>query len=318
MNLLSMKHNNLFAICRSLLVNACLIGLALPGITLAAGEQTFSSSDEAVVALVNAARNDDTNALHRLFGPEGQELMSADAVQADQAFKIFVQRLTEKTQPIYNSSSNITLELGADGWPFPIPLVEQDGQWFFDTGAGREEILNRRIGMDELGAIAVCEGYVNAQREYASQDRLGDGVLAYARYIWSTPGSHDGLYWPAEPGQELSPLGPLVAQAHADGYHHTAKMMNDQRAPYHGYFFKVLTRQGRHAPGGKYDYLINGRMLAGFALVAWPAKWGNTGVMTFIVNQQGKVYQKNLGPKTVMIADRMKSYDPDDSWAPAK
>jgi hypothetical protein len=313
-----MKLNYLFSLRRTLLVTACLVSLALPGTTLAAGEQTFNSSDQAVAALVNAAKNDDTNALHLLFGPEGQDLMSADVVQANQAFKIFVQRLVEKTQLIYNSNSNITLELGADGWPFPIPLVEQDGQWFFDTAAGREEILNRRIGMDELGAIDVCEGYVDAQREYASQVRLGDGVFAYAQYLWSTPGSHDGLYWPAESGQELSPLGPLVAQAHADGYHHTAKMMNDQQAPYHGYYFKVMTRQGRHAPGGKYDYLINGRMLAGFALVAWPAKWGNTGVMTFIVNQQGKVYQKNLGPKTVMIAAGMKSYDPDDSWTPAK
>lgn len=313
-----MKLNYRFSLRRTPLVAACLVLLALPGTTLATGEQTFNSSDQAVAALVNAAKNDDTNALRLLFGPEGQDLMSADVVQANQAFTTFVQRLSEKTQLIYNSNSNITLELGADGWPFPIPLVERDGQWFFDTAAGKEEILNRRIGRDELGAIEVCEGYVEAQREYASQDRLGDGVFAYARYLWSTPGSHDGLYWPAEPGQELSPLGPLVAQAHADGYHHTAKMINEQQAPYHGYYFKIMTRQGRHAPGGKYDYLINGRMLAGFALVAWPAKWGNTGVMTFIVNQQGKVYQKNLGPKTVMIAAGMKSYDPDDSWAPAK
>lgn len=292
--------------------------LALPETVLAADEQTFNSPDQAVAALVTAAQNDDTNALHRIFGPEGHALISPDAVQADQAFKLFVQRLKQKTVLTKNSDSNATLELGVDGWPFPIPLVKQDGQWFFDTTAGSEEILNRRIGMDELGAIAVCEGYWDAQREYASQDRLDDGVFAYAQFLWSTPGTHDGLYWPASSGEELSPLGPLIAQAHAAGYHHTAKMFNNREAPYHGYYFKVLTRQGKHAPGGKYDYIINGRMLAGFALVGWPAKWGNTGVMTFIVNQQGKVYQKNLGPKTVKIAAAMKAYDPDDTWTLAK
>ena len=166
-----------------------------------------------------------------------------------------------------------------------------------------------------MGAINVCHAYVEAQREYASQDRLGDGVLAYAQFLRSTPGTHDGLFWPTnQPGEELSPLGPLVAQARVEGYHRTAKMLNDEQAPYHGYYFKILTRQGKHAPGGKYDYIINGRMIAGFALVAWPAEWGNTGVMTFIVNQQGKVYQKNLGPKTAKIARAMTTYDPDDTW----
>jgi len=208
--------------------------------------------------------------------------------------------------------------LGVDGWPFPIPLVKRDGQWLFDTAAGKAEILRRRIGMDELGAIAVCHAYVEAQREYASQDRLGDGVLAYAQFLRSTPGTHNGLFWPANPGEELSPLGPLVAQARVEGYHRSAKMMNEQQAPYHGYYFKILTRQGKHAPGGKYNYIINGRMIAGFALVAWPAEWGNTGVMTFIVNQQGKVYQKDLGPKTAKIAKSMTAYDPDDTWSPAQ
>jgi hypothetical protein len=211
------------------------------------------------------------------------------------------------------------LEIGADGWPFPIPLVKQDGQWFFDTAAGAEEILNRRIGMDEIGAINVCHSYVDAQREYASQDRMGDGVLAYAQFLRSTPGTHDGLFWPTnQPGEELSPLGPLIAQARVDGYHRTAKMLNDEQAPYHGYYFKILTRQGKHAPGDKYNYIINGRMIGGFALVAWPAEWGNTGVMTFIVNQQGNVYQKNLGIKTAKIAKAITTYDPDDTWTPAQ
>jgi hypothetical protein len=284
----------------------------------AADEQMFASPEAAVGTLVVAATNNDTNAMHSIFGAEGQAMVSPDVVQATEGFKLFVQHLTEKTQLVTNSDSNLTLEIGADGWPFPIPLVKQDGQWFFDTVAGRDEILARRIGRDELGAINVCNAYVEAQREYSGQDRLGDGVLAYAQFLRSTPGTHDGLFWPTNFGAELSPLGPLVAQARVEGYHRAAEMMNDKQAPYHGYFFKILTRQGKHAPGGKYDYLINGRMIAGFALVAWPAEWDNTGVMTFIVNQQGKVYQKNLGSKTTKIAGNMTTYDPDDTWTPAQ
>jgi hypothetical protein len=295
-----------------------LLALTLPMCASAAGEQTFAAPQEAVNALVAAATNHDTNALHSIFGPEGHALISPDAVQATEGFKMFVQRLTEKTQLIKHSDSNVTLEIGADGWPFPIPLVKQDGQWFFDTAAGKEEILARRVGMDETGAMNVCNAYVAAQREYASQDRLGDGVLAYAQFLRSTPDTHDGLFWPAKPGEDLSPLGPFVAQARVEGYHRTAKMLNDELAPYHGYYFKILTRQGKQASGGKYNYIINGRMIAGFALVAWPAEWGNTGVMTFIVNQQGKVYQKNLGPKTAKIAKAITTYDPDDTWTPAK
>ncbi len=295
------------------------LGLALPVCVSVADEQTFASPQEAVNALVSAAQNHDTNALHSIFGPAGHDLISPDVVQATEEYKMFVQHLTEKVQLINNSDSNVTLEIGTNGWPFPIPLVKQDGQWFFDTAAGKEEILARRIGMDEMGAINVCNAYVEAQREYAGQDRLGDGVLAYAQFLRSTPGTHDGLFWPTnQPGEELSPLGPLVAQARVEGYHRTAKMLNEKQAPYHGYYFKILTRQGRHAPGGKYSYIINGRMIAGFALVAWPAEWGNTGVMTFIVNQQGKVYQENLGPKTAKIARAITTFDPDDTWTPAQ
>ena len=294
------------------------LALALPICVSAAEEQTFNSPNEALNALVAAAQNNDTNAIHLIFGPAGHELISPDVVQATEEFKMFVQRLKEKAQLISRSDSNATLELGADGWPFPIPLVKEGGQWHFDAAAGKEEVFARRIGANEMGAIDVCNAYVEAQHEYASQDRMGDGVLAYAQSLRSTPGTHDGLFWPAnQPGEELSPLGPLIAQARMEGYHHTAKMLNDEQAPYHGYYFKILTRQGKHAPGGKFNYLINGRMIAGFALVAWPAEWADTGVMTFIVNQQGKVYQKNLGPKTATIAKAMTIYDPDDTWTPA-
>jgi hypothetical protein len=293
------------------------LGLALPVCAAAGKEQTFNSPDEAVNALVTAAQKDDTNAIHLIFGPEGHELISPDVVQATDDFKMFKERLAEKTQLIINSDSKATLELGADGWPFPIPLVKQGAQWHFDCAAGKDEIFARRIGRDEMGAMDVCNAYVEAQREYASQDRMGDGVLAYAQFLRSTPGTHDGLFWPTnQPGEELSPLGPLIALACVEGYHRPAKMLNDEQAPYHGYYFKILTSQGKHAPGGKFTYLINGRMIAGFALVAWPAEWGDTGVMTFVVNQQGKVYQKNLGSKTAKVAKAMTIYDPDDTWTP--
>jgi len=303
---------------RAVVLGLAVLAPTLPTCVSAADQAGFTSPEVAANALVAAAKSHDTNALHAIFGPEGRGLVSPDAVQAAEGYKRFVQRLTEKTQVLTNSDSSATLELGVDGWPFPIPLVKRDGQWFFDTAAGKEEILRRRIGMDELGAIAVCNAYVEAQREYASQDRLGDGVLAYAQHLRSTPGTHDGLFWPAKAGEELSPLGPLVAAARVEGYHRSAKMMNDQQAPYHGYYFKILTRQGKQAPGGKYNYIINGRMIAGFALVAWPAEWENTGVMTFIVNQQGKVYQKNLGPKTAKLAKAMTTYNPDGTWTPAQ
>ncbi len=294
------------------------LALAVPVCASAADEETFASPEAAVNALVAAARSHDTNALQAIFGTEERELISPDAVQATEGFARFVARVTVNVEWVTNSDSRVTLNLGADRWPFPIPLVQQDHQWHFDTAAGKTEILARRIGRDELGAIAVCNAYVAAQREYAREDRLGDGVLAYAQHLHSTPGTHDGLFWPAKPGENLSPLGPLVAQARVEGYHRAATMMNEALAPYHGYYFKILTRQGKHAPGGKYNYLINGRMIAGFALAAWPAQWGNTGVMTFIVNQQGKVYQKNLGPKTAKIAGAMSTYDPDGTWIPAQ
>jgi len=315
---------NLFIWMRRIVPLASNLGLALLALALsvsasAEDEQTFASPQEAVNALVTAAKNNDTNAIHSIFGATGHDLISPDVVQATEEYKLFVQHLTEKTRLASNSDSNVTLEIGADGWPFPIPIVKQGGKWFFDTVAGAEEILNRRIGMDEIGAINVSLAYVDAQHEYASQDRMGDGVLAFAQFLRSTPGTHDGLFWPTnQPGEELSPLGPLIAQARVDGYRRTAKMLNDEQAPYHGYYFKILTCQGKHAPGGKYNYIINGRMIAGFALVAWPAEWGNTGVMTFIVNQQGKVYQKNLGLKTAKIAKAMTAYDPDDTWTPAQ
>jgi hypothetical protein len=284
----------------------------------AAQAERYATSDEAVKAFAAAAANKDTNALEVIFGPSLRELVSADPVQASNGLAIFSRRVSEKVALVPASDSKIELQLGLDAWPFPIPLVLAEGRWYFDTDAGREEILNRRIGRNELDVIRVCRAYVQAQREYAAEDHTGAQVLEYAQLLRSTPGQHDGLYWHAEAGEEVSPLGPLIAQARGEGYRRQSKIMTDQQVPYHGYYFKILTRQGSSAPGGKYNYIINGHMIAGFALVAWPAEWGNSGVMTFIVNQQDKVFQKNLGPKTDALARAIKCYDPGPGWKPAE
>ncbi len=292
----------------------CALMFLLASNALAAGEQQFASPEEAVSALENAAKDRDTNALRQIFGPAGRDLVSADAVQATQEFELFVQRLAQKTELVRQTESKCVLQLGDDGWPFPIPLAKAGDRWSFDTGAGRQEVLNRRVGRNELGAIAVCRAYVEAQREYAAKDRNGDDVLEYAQRLRSTPGQHDGLYWPLRADEEQSPLGPLIAGARVEGYRRQARIMTDEPSPYHGYYFKILTKQGKAAPAGKYNYVINGHMIGGFALVAWPAEWGNSGVMTFMVNQQGKIYQKNLGPKTAALAKAISRYNPDAGW----
>jgi hypothetical protein len=288
-----------------------------PGRSSAQEQEQFQSPQAATDALKAAAEAGNTNTLHAIFGPQAHSLVSADVVEAAEERDLFVRRLKEKVNLVSESDSKQVLELGNDNWPFPFPLVKQDGQWLFDVNAGKEEILNRRIGANELGAIGVCRAYVQAQREYASVDRNGDDVLEYAQHLRSSSGTHDGLYWSMRSGDEMSPLGPLVAQARGEGYRRGQGILTEEAtAPYHGYYIKILTRQGKHAAGGKYNYIINGHMIAGFALVAWPAEWGNTGMMTFIVNQQGKVFQKNLGTRTAAIASAMSTYDPDNTWTP--
>ncbi len=280
----------------------------------------FASPDEAVAALVKAVTTKDTEALRKLFGPALDEIANPDPIQRDRNLTAFAGHLAESATLSHKDENTAVLIVGKDAWPFPVPLVKQNGQWGFDTAAGKEEILNRRIGRDELAAIDVCLAYVKAQREYALKDRAGNGVMEYARKFKSTPGLRDGLYWDAPPGEDQSPFGPLVARAHAEGYgaKTAAGGAAPTRHPFHGYFFRILTRQGDHAPGGRYDYVINGHLVAGFALVAWPAVWGNSGVMTFLVNQQGKVYQKNLGARTAELAEKLDEYNPDETWKPAE
>jgi hypothetical protein len=275
--------------------------------------QRFASPQAACDALVRAARTSDRVTLRQLLGLRADDVVAADQIQAARELDVFAAAYDEKMRLVRESETRYMLEVGADDWPFPIPIVQQDEAWYFDTEAGLEEILNRRIGRNELAVLRVIRAYVDAQREYASRDRDDDDVLEYAQRFQSTEGTRDGLYWPPEADGELSPLGPLVAQAQVQGYQVGAQRADPE--PFHGYYFKILTRQGSHAPGGKYRYVINGNMIGGFGLIAWPAQHGESGIMTFTVNQQGLVHQKDLGPRTSRTARALTVYDPDNSWS---
>jgi hypothetical protein len=296
-----------------------LLGLAAATIQTTAKAATsgkvFARPEDALVELRTATSTADTQALRRLFGPAADELQNPDRVQATNDLATFHAALTATNQLLRVSDTNIVIEVGEDLWPFPIPLVKERAGWHFDTEAGLEEIINRRVGRNELDVLRSVRAYVDAQREYAGQDRDGDSVLEYAQRLHSSPGKTDGLYWPTELNGEESPFGPLVAQAQEQGYSFSKESAaNSEPQPFHGYYFKILTRQGKHAPGGRYDYVINGNMIGGFAMVAWPAEYGVSGIMTFIVNQQGRVHQKDLGAATSKVAGKMTEYDPDTSW----
>ena len=208
----------------------------------------------------------------------------------------------------------MVLQTGKDEWPFPIPLVKENDRWRFDTSAGKEEIINRRIGRNELDVIQVCLAIVDAEREYYQRDPDGDKLLQYAQKFISTKGKRDGLYWETKPDEQPSPLGPLVAQARGEGYKGAA----GKPIPYHGYYYKILTGQGKDAPGGAYDYLVKGKMMGGFGMVAYPAQYGSSGIMTFIVNHDGVVYQKDLGANTASVAQSMTKFNPDKTWTAVK
>ncbi len=223
----------------------------------------------------------------------------------------FAALMTERCVQVKDGENKITLEVGTIDWPMPIPLVKADGRWQFDTAAGKEEIINRHIGKDELTAIGVCRAYVSAQMQYATVNSDGTGSARYAQKFKSSPGKKDGLYWKSAANEPASPFGPLVAEAHAEGYVH---QRGSGPHPFHGYYFRILTRQGAWAPGGRKDYISHGNLMGGFALVAYPEHWDQSGIMTFIVNQDGKVYQQSLGEKTPQIAGSMKQYDPDGNW----
>jgi len=300
----------------------CLIGVPAPGAFAADAavakarqhiQPAFATPDDAARALVAAVRSADTRRIHEVLGPGTHRLvLSGDPVADQKARDYFVAAYDNRSKIEPDGDAKARLFIGEKDWPFPFPLVKSAEGWKFDARAGAEEILNRRIGRNELAAIQVCLAYVDAQHEYALTEGNRNGLRSYATKLVSTSGGKDGLYWPTGDGEPSSPLGPLSAKAKAEGY---GKGMNAESEPYHGYFYKVLTRQGSHAPGGAYDYVVDGRMIGGFALVAYPARWGASGVMTFLVNHDGVVYQKNLGRGTTALALGMTSFNPDSSWS---
>ena len=286
-----------------------LLSLALLPTTTVAQEH-FLSPEAAARALGAGARATGSERLAAVLGPGSEEILaSGDPVADASARKRFATAVGERTRIERTSDTMAILHVGRDDWPLPIPMVRDADGWRFDTAAGKEELLNRRIGRNEITAISVCRAYVDAQKEFARR------FHAYAQLFRSTPGKRDGLYWEAT-DHDVSPLGPLVASATAEGYHHAEA--GDAPAPYHGYFFRILTRQGERAPGGAADYVKDGRMTGGFALVAWPAEHGSSGVMTFLVAEQGIVFQKDLGEGTAEAVKTITAYDPDGSWVPTR
>jgi hypothetical protein len=276
-------------------------------------ERQFASPEDAIKALRTAVEANDETALEGIFGPEFRSLHTGDATQDANNRERFAQALAQGCNPVKEEDDRIFLEVGTNNWPMPIPLVKVDGQWRFDTAAGKEEIINRHIGQDELCAIGVCRAYVKAQQQFASMN--GAGQPEYAQKFKSSPDKRDGLYWPANGNGPESPFGPLVAEAHAEGYgSHTGSGSH----PFHGYYFRILTRQGSAANGGKMDYIRDGKLSGGFALVAYPEHWDRSGIMTFIVNQDGTVFERNLGEKSSRIGARMKAFNPESGWSPVQ
>jgi len=272
-------------------------------------QKNFRSPEEAVAALVAAVKADDLNEMLAILGPGSSELTSSGDEASDRTGREkFLRAYNESHTLLQKSADTMILSVGADGWPMPIPIVKKGSVWVFNTQKGKQEILDRRIGRNELHVMEVLHAYVDAQHEYATKDCGGSGKVEFAQRIMSSEGKHDGLYWDAKEGEEESPLGPLVAQAAKEGY------VNPDLQPFRGYYFKVLKGQGKHADGGAYNYVVKGEMILGFAIIAYPAEYGNSGVMTFMVNQQGTIYQKNLGKNTKRSAEAMKVFNPDKTW----
>jgi len=279
-------------------------------------QKTFATPQEAVKALIEAVKTNDQTALTAIFGKEGQDLISSGDPVADKRSRgRFLQAYEKKNRIEQPDKNTAILHIGDEGYSSPIPLVRQNKVWHFDTLAGKEEILNRRIGKNELSTIEVLHAYTQAQREYAAKDRNDDCIEEFAQKIISTEGQKDGLYWPTAEGEEESPFGPFIAKAAVEGY--SSIMEDDEPEPFHGYLFKILTAQGEHAQGGAFDYVVNSHMVLGYGMVAYPAKYGASGIMTFIVNQEGTIYQKDLGDRTPEAAE-MTTFDPDDSWTRCK
>jgi len=296
-----------------LVVVAILLTLCLPTHSMAhqRGQKTFASPEDASAALFAAAKSNDEKTTLEILGPDGKQIVSSgDETEDAQGRATFVQKYQEMHRLVKEPDGTTTLYIGAENWPTPIPLMHKGGSWYFDTDAGKREILFRRIGRNEMSTIRVCQELAAAQKEYYSTQNQ-----AYAQSILSDEGQHNGLYWKAAAGESQSPIGPLIASAVAEGY---AKTQDGSPTPYRGYYFRILTRQGKNAPGGAKSYLADGKMTGGFAFVAYPAEYRSSGVMTFVVNEDGVVYQKDLGRKTAVLAKAMKEYNPDSSWQKAE
>ena len=275
------------------------------------GPKTFSSPEDASNAFVTAAQNNDEKAMLEILGPDGKQIVySGDETEDAQSRANFVQRYREMHRLVKEPDGTVILYIGAKNWPTPIPLVNKGSSWYFDTDAGKKEILFRRIGRNEISTIRVCQELVAAEKEYHSAEHA-----EYAQKIFSDEGQYNGLYWKVAEGEPQSPIGPLVASAVAQGY---AKSRDGAPTPYRGYYYHILTRQGKNAPGGVNRYIVNGKMTGGFAFVAYPAEYRSSGVMTFIVGEDGVAYQKDLGKKTEVLAKGMKEYNPDSSWEKTK
>jgi len=298
-----------FGLC----VGAALVlgGTARSALAADTSQEDFATAEQAVDALIGAMRQGDQPQLLQVLGPDSEKLIhSGDPIADQRGRERFVSAYDKAHRIEVDKAGMATLVVGSENWPMPIPVVKQGGRWRFDTVASVQKILDRRVGRNELSVIEVCRAYVSAQREFASES--WNGSHEYAQKFESSAGQHDGLYWEAPAGQPQSPLGPLMAKARAQGYGAADHTL--QPLPYHGYFYRILTRQGARAPGGAKDYVVNGHMTAGFALLAFPARWGDSGITTFVVNQGGIVFQKNLGPDTERLASDITEYDPDPSW----
>ena len=305
--------------CSMLLVATCLAGMLIQGCSQSQARAKkdptqYASPEEAIRALIVAVRADDKQQLIVIVGSDGERIVSSGDEVADQQRRQEFLRLYDQRHTLSSEGPDrMILVIGDNDWPFPVPVVRKDKTWSFDCAAGEEEILNRRVGRNELGAIQVCKAIGDAQKEYALRDPMDRGVHEYAQKFPSEPGMRDGLFWKTAEGEEPSPLGELAAQAAAEGY----ARKEGGPTPYHGYCYRILKGQGPDAPGGALDYVVDGKMTLGFAIVAYPAEYANSGVMTFIMNHEGVVYEKNLGDQTTQIASSMKVFNPDSSWKKA-
>ena len=291
---------------------AGIAGFPPPAAAQQPGQKTFPSAAEACKALVAALQRNDQTALLSILGAKTKDILSSgDAVEEKNNREDFVQKYQQMHRLITELDGKTTLYIGAENWPTPIPIVNKGGAWFFDTAAGKQEILYRRVGRNELAVIQVCRELVDAEKEYYAKPHDGDSGKQYAQQLFSDAGKHNGLYWAPSPGEAESPIGPFVASAAADGYSPEA---GQKPQPFQGYYFRILKGQGANAPGGARSYIVDGKMTGGFAFLAYPAEYRSSGVMTFIVNQDGIVYEKDLGPRTAEIAKTLTRYDRDATW----